>query len=271
MAEEIVDTRLAVVYIPVVTGISKTAAATILFYVARTQSTYFASVLLFTLCITAKCLHHEYLIDTSGMLVSSCTALIINAYRYDFGTEHAHMVLVPLNIGWSFMGGYALLYPDNAERFQRYIIIGCAVLFFVHSQIWMDEESIYMAALRLILFQGMSLVYMYVLNLSRLRGSCVEDFFPCVIRFSPLLFVPPMLLYVLSLVYVGIIFYIFKSKECKSSDAEAPLMAVEISPADSSFSIEAYPTQIGRPVPSSVEPEPEVMEMFRKAKQKQSV
>lgn len=258
--ESTADLRLAMSYTPAILGILKSFAAFVFFQSLQQIDFYFTSCFLFTITYLDKVTYRGYLFDSNTLLGCTCLCLVVNCTRSMYGNQHSHIVIVVSDVAWMILCCFLLTKERVvSDRWRWQTILANAFLFLLHTQIYLEPETIYNSFARILCFNILSVVWMYTINHKKLRIETLETLLPCILRFAVILFASPILAYFFVLTAVTIIILQTKTKYFNQDDSTKTLLSEDI---EKNSSVESE-TQSFCDVGETCQDE--VMKNFRKA------
>jgi hypothetical protein len=190
-----IDLALASSYAPaclcIVKVVALLATHSILSYIGVESINVFFMIL--AVMYIDRCMYDVYIIDSNACALCVLTAVACNVFRSENETlldEIPHASVIGI-----FWGVYALIItigvPWGVWKLRNDVIqlIPTTLFFVLHTFTHMQHFSDLDAWCRGVAFLLVCVVWVYTLNIEELRKARGKSLLPCVVRFSPVLFI----------------------------------------------------------------------------------
>lgn len=200
---DMIDLKLAESYQPAIIFICKVSFIYCCLAIGLTLQLSSFSILIF-LC-TVMYLDHsqrqQQILDSNVPTACILCSLIVNHHREKIDGDGLGALAVVWNLAWMiFAIGSMFVKPPVVESEFSQLCVA-SFLFLMHSwSIHADKDSLPQVGFRLVFFTMISIIWMYVIDIRKLSRSKINTFTPCVLHFSPILFLQAVLCHIFCLV-----------------------------------------------------------------------
>lgn len=266
-----IDLQLAESYTPAVVCFGRVATIYVSYVIGDMIhiSAFSVFVFLATILFLDRCNRRERIFDTTVVASIVIASLVINHHRGHFESDMYDTGALVWNVVWLVCSQLMMIFdtPPLSTEFRQLGVT--SVIFLLHSwAVHLSLDSLLQLAIRLFFFSVATVVWMYTVNIDKLRKDSVNNCNSCIVYFSPVLFLSPIICNFFIMVSSLVIAYKCHSRTVASTQTSYNELTAKESKDDVSVVVKPV-AEVTHRIPDSENEsvDTSVMEAFRMAKE----